>query len=610
MLSPYDRKLLLDLLRPPEGFVFDIAVGTSFSLDLLTLLSVPLAFAFKEWEDEKGTPTSDPVALLRALLAWAARIRIFHQSGQIQVPTRFEPLFYHLEGCLVPVKARSKYGVFHPKLWLLRFTSEVEPTRYRLICPTRNLTFDTSWDTALVMEGELTDRQLPIAANHGLVEFLTDLPTLALKPIDAATTDIMKRLLKEVPYVRFAVPYDFDRYRFWAMGLTDAPVDPFPKQVRRLLVMSPFLSDGALMTLTARASGNSNVLVGRPEELAGLNETTRRDFRDIFALIPRAQVEEAGHDGADASVGGGGLHAKLYVAEAGRQAWVWTGSANATNSALKRNVEFMVELSGRRARVGVDSFLEAGDANASMRHLLQPFVQPDPLPRVSEEEKRLDKLLRDARAKLASHPLLLRVSQQPDRGYNCELILEGSELRIDRTVSVNCWLISKPARRVRLAATSKVLARFGPMLVTNITPFVAFSATAKIRDLHATVEFVLSVPVQGMPKDRNEILLRGILHDRKNLMRFLLMLVTGQPNATNGHKRGKTKGAKTDGSVFKGQELFESMVECLANEPERLRQVARVLEEVGATHAAPDILPEGFREIWDPIWHAYEALHE
>ena len=43
-------------------------------------------------------------------------------------------------------------GVFHPKCWLLRFAPEYddEPVRYRLLVLSRNLTFDRSWDVALV----------------------------------------------------------------------------------------------------------------------------------------------------------------------------------------------------------------------------------------------------------------------------------------------------------------------------------------------------------------------------------------------------------------------------------------------------------------------------
>ena len=45
MLSPEDRTLLLDALRPPPGGRLVHAVGTTFTLDLESALTVPLAFA-------------------------------------------------------------------------------------------------------------------------------------------------------------------------------------------------------------------------------------------------------------------------------------------------------------------------------------------------------------------------------------------------------------------------------------------------------------------------------------------------------------------------------------------------------------------------------------
>ena len=49
MLAPDSRELLLDALRPPTGCSLDRAVATTFTLDLETALTVPLAFAGSDW---------------------------------------------------------------------------------------------------------------------------------------------------------------------------------------------------------------------------------------------------------------------------------------------------------------------------------------------------------------------------------------------------------------------------------------------------------------------------------------------------------------------------------------------------------------------------------
>ena len=84
MLDPKSRALLLESLRPPEGGKLDLAVGTTFSLDLLALLTAPLAFTWFSWEDDDGRPSSDPNALLEAICRHADHIHIFCQAGQIK----------------------------------------------------------------------------------------------------------------------------------------------------------------------------------------------------------------------------------------------------------------------------------------------------------------------------------------------------------------------------------------------------------------------------------------------------------------------------------------------------------------------------------------------
>ena len=47
MLEPEERSLLFDALRPPLGYQLDTAVGTTYSLDLLALATVPVAFTHR-----------------------------------------------------------------------------------------------------------------------------------------------------------------------------------------------------------------------------------------------------------------------------------------------------------------------------------------------------------------------------------------------------------------------------------------------------------------------------------------------------------------------------------------------------------------------------------
>ena len=69
MLEPRDRLLLLEALRPPEGFRFDQGLGTTYTLDLLALLTAPLAFTWFEQGGEDQGARVDRSKFSRAFVA-------------------------------------------------------------------------------------------------------------------------------------------------------------------------------------------------------------------------------------------------------------------------------------------------------------------------------------------------------------------------------------------------------------------------------------------------------------------------------------------------------------------------------------------------------------
>ena len=72
MLSPDSRALLLDALRPPAGYSLHRAVATTFTLDLTTALTVPLAFAGYRFQAEP-----DPIEVMQSLREIGSRFDLF-----------------------------------------------------------------------------------------------------------------------------------------------------------------------------------------------------------------------------------------------------------------------------------------------------------------------------------------------------------------------------------------------------------------------------------------------------------------------------------------------------------------------------------------------------
>ena len=171
---------------------------------------------------------------------------------------------------MIEAKAPREGGVFHPKIAVIRYTADTRDlgsqaeegpdqaaVRYRLLCGTRNLTFDRSWDTMLVLDGELLrDRLQIVRRNRPLSAFVQALPELASSPISEERNTAIAKISEELLRVEFQVPDGFsqraDDLVFWPVGLDAKNVWPFDGRIDRMLVISPFIDKTCLEWLKSR----------------------------------------------------------------------------------------------------------------------------------------------------------------------------------------------------------------------------------------------------------------------------------------------------------------------------------------------------------------------
>src|SRR5690606_28695408 len=119
-----------------------------------------------------GKPVMDPMVLLKAVRQYAGKVCLFCQAGKIHVPRSYQPLLASLEDSVIEATAPLG-GSFHPKMWFLRFVErDAAAVRYRVLCASRNMTFDQCWDTLLCLDGSLSNRRNAYAANHPLGRFI------------------------------------------------------------------------------------------------------------------------------------------------------------------------------------------------------------------------------------------------------------------------------------------------------------------------------------------------------------------------------------------------------------------------------------------------------
>jgi hypothetical protein len=609
VLEPEDRRLLTDALRPPEGLELSFAVGTTFTLDLLALLVTPLTFALLDWQ-EGDAEEAEPLALLEAARRYAERMAIFCHGGYISVPSPDYALFQYLEGSVFECTAPLG-GLFHPKIWLLRFTDPTAPDdapTYRLINQTRNISFDKSWDAFLVLEAQAEPwRERPHAGSQPLGSLVRALPRMA-RNVSPQVRQQVTMMAREAERTRWSatLPDGFERIRFWTTGLEGATW-PFGGDIERALLLSPFLGAEMLERLTHR--GRRHVLVSRQESLDALPTDTLARFGEVFVFDDQSAVAAIDPELPDAEPARlphlAGLHAKVYVAEAGHGASVWIGSLNATDAAWKRNVEFLVELTGPKWRFGVNSLLRENPKTIDFADMLQKYLPPAEPILPPEEEVNAAAAIERGRAAVTAADLSLTVQRE---GHDWTMRLDGV-VEPDRVehVTITCWPIrSRPTAGRRPLAPPPEQPQWS-ISVGAITSFVAFEVSVP----GWSETFVRNLPLRGAPPDRSQQLLRELLGTPERLLRFLLFLLADGDSSSAAELIAGIGDEATDheaATFTAGLPLFEALVRALGRSPDKLDHVHRLVVDFGHDQDGKSLLPEGFQAIWDPIWQARESL--
>jgi hypothetical protein len=607
VFEPDSRVVLLDQLRPPVGYRLEAAVATTFTLHLGTALVAPLAFASHEMRSRP-----DPIAALEAVRACADRVDIFCQAGQIALPTQASDLMAFLEPMVHPV-ARPRPGfLFHPKIWFLRYVGADLPDSYRLICSTRNLVDSHAWDAVISLEGSLGKGRREV--NAPLAAFLRQLPRWAVHGLETERLARVLDLADKASRIRWTPPDTVSEVRFHAFGVPRVSSNPDFRGYRHL-VISPFCNDWGVDHVTA---GNRNdvTLVSRPEELDRLSASLltglrKPNDRPILVLDPLAGLEtpsEGEGDSTSKTVPRDsdeltGLHAKITIAERNnRETHVFVGSANATTAAYDGNVEFVVELIGRAKDIGVETVV--GPA-APFRDLLQPYAAVGDVlaPPEDEELHKLEKALRE----IAAVPFEVNVASGPD-GY--ELHLTSTKvLKLPTGHALDLGLLTRRGVVARHSDSSQCDSRFAGVPLADITPFITLRLTGASGLAVATV---IRAHLQNDPPDRLDEVLARQVDSRQKFLRFLALLLNlRDPDALFTASSGDGAEWGSWGAAFGGNTgVFELVLSALADRPESLLDLDRLVTKLRATDSGREILPEGFSDLWSSVISVLTKLKE
>lgn len=575
MLDPGAREALTEQLRPPAGYRLSHAVGTTFTLDMLSALAVPLSFV-------KGTgdDPSNAVAVLNAVRKVSDRVDVFCQAGLIRAPRQANDLLAVLEPIVHQVLPPRRGTLFHPKVWLLEYESE-DDRCYRFLCSSRNLTPDTTWDLLVRLDGHLEteyDAGAPDPVeNAPLAHFISALPGLATVELPEARAHRITDLAQRLATVRWELPQDINSFAFrplgggesfapdslatflgnpeMSTGLNGTTGNNRSFDGQRLL-LAPFIDDATLDILSQHGARSLEVF-GRGPELDRLSPETLANTRTTFNAIDDIglAVDEDPSEPSPAAEDLRGLHAKALFTDFDHTTHVLMGSANATHAAFHGNVEFSVEMTGPRSRIGTDKISESLSGLPFVE-----FVGEGGVERTEDDEA--EWRLQTELIKAASRSFTLDASREKKGG--------GYEVRIEHGyapplhMTGRVGLLTLPAQLMPLGpGMTRQHHAFGNVLLELVTPYVLVelrdTASGLVRS--SVVQGVLRTDVEG----RIDHIVASQLNTPEKLRAFLLLFLTPEelsPLGGSGAFNGFFGAAGSTGT-FAG--LFEAVAGAAAS---------------------------------------------
>lgn len=596
MLSPDDLIAAHEALRPPEGHRLDVAVGTTYSLDLTALLAPPVAFATFDLQSSADSKTLDGLAVLESVRRYADSITVFCQAGQIAVPASRPRALVWTEGGVIQVRRPRPGMLFHPKCWVLRYTDDAGSLQHRVIVLSRNLTFDRSWDIVVVLD---EDSEAPKGVARGFPPFLRQLPSLACDPISDRRLAELESLAATVATARLAAPEPFTRAQVWPLG-GDADIGrPYPSDPDRTLIISPFLTGSEV---TKIAHGSPTTIVSTTMALDDLGPSAAAGATCFVAAPPPIEPLEEGEGTSPQATG---LHAKIVVSdlvEAGESTWV-AGSANATHNAHHGNVELVVRLTGPIAACGVESLMSGGGRRterAVLMDLLEPYtpredVEVDP---TEAAQELLDAALIDMAS--AGCTLSFGAEIEPGRFPAAATFQQP----IAEGVSCTCRPITYPEGNDRPVDPVKQQAEWEGMSLQAITPYLI--VTASLAD-GTTRSRVIIADLVGAPEHRRERILAEMLRSADDFFQYLLLLLgsAGDDELAWGTAVSTLveadAGSTARRSSLRQAPVLETLLRAAAYHPEVLPHVEALVADLRQAGVGEDVIPPAFDKVWSAL---------
>lgn len=587
MLKPANDRLdYSHLLTPPVGYQTSFAVGTTYSLDLNTLIGISIALGLSESIDSQLK--DNPIYLLEALKRTADKVIVFCEGGQIKAPASPSPLHILLEKMVTEVKLNNIKS-FHPKFWLVKYENDEGDFLYRCIVLSRNLTFDRSWDVAVCIEGKYnaeSDRNNPNPKTKPIHDFLNALLKLAGK--NDFTPDkrrLFKQLITEIVNVQFTLNNQkIEDFEFCPIGISDygsEKLDMF-QTYHELFIISPFISNEIIHQFNSLKLTNpqQNTLITRRSELHKLKNSSANNF-DVYVLKDiivdgEEMISEGDEDSEDKSQQD--IHAKVYCKTKYSNTELSLGSLNATSSAFYGNIEFMIKLYAKRRYINVEQLAKDLFGENEKEN---PFEKIEIIDGELEEteSKDLEKIIKEV-CRLKSSA---RVIDNGNNKFSIELTFE------DPIVSENI----------------KISPLFSQKQILNIAPTVRFENlgilqlsefyVVEVSDGEDALRRIIKINTENIPDQRDSAIVNEIIKDKNGFIQYISFLLGDDYLLAFLENNQQLKDNYLFGTGETIPAIYEKMLKTAANSPNKLHDIKKLMDLI----TDEEIIPEDFKEIYD-----------
>lgn len=550
-----------EMLQPEIGFDVEFAVALTYSLDLEALLGVPISLGMLD--DMDTNLKENPLLLLEAINKSSDKIAIFCNAGSISLPQHIQSVFALLEGSVFEVKLRNKQN-FHPKMWFIKYVNEEGDSYIKLIVLSRNLTFDRCFDYAIEMVGKLSKRKSDKNAP------LADMLKYVAKCAKSRKRKKILSLAEDLMYVKnFELDERFEDYEFIPLGLDKTAIDKtmLGDSYYDLFVVSPFLSDSIIAALTDKANRKS--LITRK---SSLNNKILASFDDVYITKDFILNNEIATEEQNSHQSNQDIHAKIYFTSGYNGNYLYIGSANASQNAFYKNVEFLIKLKFSKYMTSYntiikDFFPEEGCPFEKISIIEEQENQ--------EDSKVLDKVFKDIIWSIKD----AKVTSNDDK-FTLTVLSAGNST--DKSVFIAPMFRNGAFIRFEEEMT------FTNMPLKELCEFYII----KIEDK----QVVVKINTDGIPDGRDQAIYKSIIQTSNGFLAYVSFALSDNSSEAYFEQKELMKqllSGEDDRKVTFHTALYEKMLQCTVSHPNKLLDLENIMKMLDE-----EIVTEDFKKMY------------